>query len=85
MNHVSLSFANDKDPALLVFSQKVHTAFVANAAALTGCPVSAATLDTANNDFSAKLAAMDQGGTNATAAKSASREALLAQIGRAHV
>ena len=80
MNHVSLGFAKLKDPDLLAFGESVSSALTVNAAALTGCPVTPATLDAANQDFSAKLAATAQGGTTATAAKNASRAALVATL-----
>ena len=75
--HVSLSFAQKKDAPLLVFSRGVHDAFVANAAQVTTSPVTAATLDTANTDFSTKMAATVQGGKTATTDKENSRSALL--------
>lgn len=77
MNHVSLSFAKKNDTDLLAFSLPVHDAFVANPTVVTTCPVTAAQLASANQDFSAKLAATKQGGTTATLDKETSRAALL--------
>ena len=77
MNHVSHNYAEFKDDPLLERGQVVHDALVANAADATGCPVSAADLDAANKDFSAKIGAMDQGGTVATQNRDISRENLI--------
>ena len=78
MKHVGLGFAQKTNPSLLTWSESVHAAFVANPTVVTDCPVTAAQLDTGNKDFSAKMAAMQQGGKQATKDRDASREALLA-------
>ncbi len=75
-----MAFAQKKDTPLLQFGQNVHVCFLAHPVDLAGCPVSALTLDAGNQDFSAKLGAMKQGGTTATADKKASRLALIALL-----
>ena len=77
MNHVSHNYAEFKDSPLLTRSEAVHVSLVANAAQATGCPVSAADLDTANKDFSAKINALAQGGPAATLARDAARQTVL--------
>jgi len=80
MNHVSHNYATFKDAPLLERSQEVHGALIANAAEATGCPVSAATLNTANQDFLAKIGALAQGGKAATVDRDNSRDALISLL-----
>ena len=77
MKHVGLGFAHKKIATLLTWSESVHDAFVANPTVVVGCPVTAAQLDTANKDLSAKMGATKQGGTTATADMKHSREVLI--------
>ena len=77
MNHVSQNYAEFKDSPLLTRSLEVHGALVANAAQATGCPVTAVALDAANQDFSAKLGALAEGGKAATVDRNNSRETLI--------
>ena len=77
MNHVSHNYAQFSDGDLLKRSTEVHGALVDNAAEATGCPVTAADLDTANKDFSTKCGALAQGGKAATIDRDISREALI--------
>ena len=77
MINVSYNFVRFKDGDLLERGESVHDALVANAAQATGCSVTAAGLDAANKDFSAKMGAKAQGGTAATLDRDASRETLI--------
>jgi hypothetical protein len=77
MIHVSYNFADFPDGGLLERGEEVHQAFLDYPTEVTGCGVTAAALDTANKDFSAKVGALAQGGTAATLARDASRATLI--------
>jgi hypothetical protein len=73
---VSLAFARMSDSELDNFAHGVFNAMTGNAA-FASPPVTLANLQTATNDFTAKVAASDAGGPAATAAKNNSRQTLL--------
>src|SRR5438270_2621602 len=73
---VSLSFARVPDTELDNFAQGVIDAMTRNAAC-PAPPVTMANLQTANDDFTAKVAAAQSGGPPDTAAKNNSRQTLL--------
>ena len=74
--HVSLAFAKLPDTELDQFATDIIDGLTGNAAFPTPTP-SLASLGTATTNFTTALAAMAQGGTQATAAKNAARETLL--------
>ena len=74
--HVSLAFANLSDAGLDEFASNVVIKMTGNALFTTPV-VSMATLGAAQVAFHAALAAMTQGGTQATAAKNAARATLV--------
>jgi len=73
---VSLAFARLSDSELDNFAHGVFNAMTGNAA-FASPPVTLASLQTATNDFTDKVAASDAGGLAATAAKNNSRQTLL--------
>jgi hypothetical protein len=72
----SLAFARSSDSELVTFAQGVHEALTGNAA-FASPPVTLANLQTAIDDFTAKIAAAQIGGPMDTAAKNNSRQTLL--------
>ena len=72
----SLAFARLSDSELDNFAHAVFAAMTANAA-FPSPPVTLANLQTATSDFTAKVAAAQNGGPMDTAAKNNSRQALL--------
>ena len=76
---VSLSFGKLADTELDNFAQGVIDAMTGNAAFPTP-PVTLANLQTAQADFTAKLAAAQTGGVADTAAKNNSRQALITML-----
>lgn len=73
---ISLAFARISDSELVTFALGVHEALTGNAA-FASPPVALANLQTAIDDFTAKLAAAQIGGPMDTAAKNNSRQTLL--------
>ena len=73
---VSLGFARVPDTELDNFAQSIIDAMTGNAA-YPAPPVTMANLQTAKNDFTAKIAAAQSGGPPDTAAKNNSRQMLL--------
>jgi hypothetical protein len=73
---VSLGFARLPDAELDNFTQAVINQMTGNAA-YPAPPVTLANLQTARNDFTAKIAAAHSGGPSDTAAKNNSRQSLL--------
>ena len=78
---VSLGFAKLADTELDNFAQAVIDAMTGNATYPTP-PVTIANLQTAKDDFTAKMAAAQTGGPGDTAAKNNSRQALLGDLRR---
>src|SRR5207302_144353 len=78
---VSLRFAKLADTELDNFAQAVIDAMTGNATYPTP-PVTIANLQTAKDDFTAKMAAAQTGGIADTAAKNNSRQALLGDLRR---
>ena len=78
---VSLGFAKLADTELDNFAQGVIDAMTGNATYPTP-PVTIANLQTAKDDFTAKMAAAQTGGPGDTAAKNNSRQALLGDLRR---
>ena len=76
---VSLGFAKLPDTELDNFAQSVIDAMTGNATYPTP-PVTLANLQTAKNDFTAKVAAAQAGGPADTAAKNNSRQTLLGML-----
>jgi hypothetical protein len=76
---VSLAFAEASDNSLLNTANAVSTNLYGNAAYPTP-PVTKVALDAEITAFTAAIAAMEQGGTSATAAKNTVREALIAML-----
>ena len=76
---VSLGFASIPDMDLDNFAQAVIDGITGNAAYPTP-PVTMANLQTAKDDFTAKIAAAQVGGPTDTAAKNNSRQALLGML-----
>jgi hypothetical protein len=76
---VSLGFAKLADTELYNFAQAVIDAMTGNATYPTP-PVTIANLQTAKDDFTAKMAAAQTGGPGDTAAKNNSRQALLSDL-----
>ena len=76
---VSLSFARVPDTELDNFAQGVIDAMTGNAAFPTP-PVTMANLQTAKDDFTAKVAAAQSGGPPDTAAKNNSKQTLLGML-----
>ncbi|MBI3874524.1 MAG: hypothetical protein HY300_00835, partial [Verrucomicrobia bacterium] len=74
--HVSMSFSQLPDTGLDEFSTQVIDGLTGNAA-FTTPPVSMANLGTGRTNFVNAMAATAQGGTQATAAKTAARDTLL--------
>lgn len=77
---VSLGFAKLPDAELDNFTEGVFKGLTDNAATFPTPPVTMANLQTARNDFSAKIAAAHAGGPADTAAKNNSRQALLGML-----
>ena len=75
--HVSLAFAESKDPALVNFAGGVHTGLGANTATFTALPVTLLALDAAKTDFDGKLALAHKGSVAQTEAKDRAREVLI--------
>jgi hypothetical protein len=73
---VNLGFANYADGNLITFAAGVVVNLTSNASFPT-LPVSLANLENFLTTFQEKLAAQDQGGTQATAEKNAARDALI--------
>ena len=78
---VSLGFAKLADTELDNFAQAVIDAMTGNATYPTP-PVTIANLQTAKDDFTAKMAAAQTGGPGDTAAKNNSRQALVGDLRR---
>ncbi len=77
MDHVGLDFANKKPNDLFKFGDKVHTAQLANVPLYAGCLITAVMLNTANQDYGAKIDARAEGGPISTKVALASRAVLL--------
>ncbi len=79
ISKVSLGFANLSDMELDNFAQAVGDAMAGNAT-YPSPPVTLASLATARDDFTAKIAAAQVGGPAATAAKNNSRQVLIGML-----
>lgn len=77
---VSLAFARLSDAELDNFTEGVFKGMTDTAAAYPTPPVTMVNLQTARNDFTAKIAAAQSGGPPDTAAKNNSRQALLGML-----
>ena len=76
-SHVSLSFKQDKDLAIIPFAQGVHDGLAANPTKFTSLPVTLVALLAALTDFGIKYTASRKGSQAQFEAKDLAREALL--------